>query len=266
MNPVEGVLLDVDGVLRRGLQLLPGAAEAVDWLRREGIPFLLVTNNSTRTPGEWVDLFRRMGLGLEADQILTSALVARQVLEAEAPPGTPVLALGGTGLQTALFADGRFLYREREVRYVVVGMDVTVTYRRLALAVAALGEGAELIATNPDPSFPLPGGRLAPGCGSLLAALETASGRAARILGKPHPPLFRAALARLNLPAERVVMVGDRFSTDIVGAKAVGLQALWVRSGVEEPPPPDVTPDGVLETVGELPAWIQARRGGAGVQ
>jgi len=230
---IRAVIMDMDGVLWRGNQVLPGARAWLDHLRDRATPFALATNNSSKTPHDYVQKLAELGLGpVDPGQIVTSGTAAVNYVRSRYPAGTPVHVLGGDGLKSLLAAAGFPLSDEAGV--VVVGIDFNLTYDRLKRAALLIRAGADFIGTNADATFPMADG-LAPGAGSLLAALRTATGVEPVIMGKPNPPVFNAALAALGTSADQTLMIGDRFDTDIVGARAVGMKTALVLTGVTSP-------------------------------
>jgi 4-nitrophenyl phosphatase len=234
LGSIGAFLLDLDGVLYRGESAIPGAVEFIADLQRYRIPFMFVTNNSSRTPAQYVTRLELMGLYVHEQAFLTSSLVTAAFLSEAAEPGTPVYVIGEEGLRGALTESGlRITGDHAEARFVVVGHDTEVTWRRLADATLAVRRGAVFVATNPDRTLPTEEGLL-PGAGALLAALEAASGIAPIVIGKPEIAIFREALDRLHVRAEDAAMIGDRWDTDILGAKRAGLYAIAVESGVDD--------------------------------
>lgn len=225
-----GVIMDMDGVVWRGDTLLPGAAQWFRQLQDSGIPFALATNNSSKTPADYIIKCARFGIhGITPQQIITSGTATIAYLQRHYPAGTAVHVLGGDGLR-AVVREAGFVVAE-DAPVVVVGLDPQLTYEKLKRATFLLRAGAEYVASNVDPTIPLADG-LAPGAGSLVAALSTASGRTPTVMGKPNAPMFEAALSVLGTSAAQTLMVGDRLDTDIAGAKALGIQAALVLSGV----------------------------------
>ncbi|HEY1013783.1 MAG TPA: HAD-IIA family hydrolase [Herpetosiphonaceae bacterium] len=254
LSTIRAVLLDMDGVLYRGSEILPGAAALPATLERLGLRFLCLTNNSTRTPESVSAALAEHGVPIAGSHIMTTSTAAGRLLRERYPAGTPTYALGMEGLQQALFADGWFAPAGSDAALVVVGTHFGLTYDHLKIATLALRAGADFIATNPDTTFPSPEG-LIPGCGAIVAALTAASGRVPEIIGKPQPAMFAAALHELGIGAGEALMVGDRLDTDIAGAQGAGIAAVFVASGVNTPdearawsPPPDL----LCAHVGEL--------------
>jgi 4-nitrophenyl phosphatase len=155
------------------------------------------------------------------------------LLQKEFPQGGPVFIVGSQGLQDYL-ADNGYYQAKENVLAVVVGLDQTFTYEKLALANRLIRNGARFIATNPDPTFPLPN-EVAPGAGSIIAAVQTASQTIPEFAGKPSPTLFKMALEQLGLPPEQVLAVGDRLDTDILGGQRAGCRTALVLSGISQP-------------------------------
>lgn len=234
----DAFLLDLDGVLFRGPEPIPGAAEAVAELRRRGARVVFLTNNSSRTPARVAEMLRGMGFEATPEDVMTSALAAaRAVVAAVRDDGADATAfvIGEEGIRAALRQAGIEVLDGDPERtgFVVVGWDRGVTYDRLRTASVLVRAGARLVATNADATYPAPGGELWPGAGALLAAVKTASGTPATVVGKPQPGLFEAALERAG--TRRALVVGDRVETDLAGAGGTGLDGAVVFSGAAGP-------------------------------
>lgn len=222
-----GIVFDVDGVLIRGDAPVPGAAEVLDELDRRGVRTAFVTNNATRSPGDLAAWLGQHGLDIEPGRVVTSSLAAASLVE----PGTRCLVIGMDGLREALAERGCILDDAPETaEAVVVGLDTGLDYDDLRRATVAIASGARFIGTNADASLPVEGGEVWPGNGAILAAIETATGVAPEVAGKPGPAIFEAAVERLG--AGPVLMVGDRPETDIAGAAALGWDTALVLTGV----------------------------------
>jgi len=231
---IHGVIMDLDGVLWRGSVPLPGAAAWLKYLRDHGIPFALATNNSSKAPADYAAKFIELGLGeIAPAQVITSGIAAAAHLQAAYPAGSHIHVLGGDGLRALVSGAGMVVDEEPTTPpvAVVVGIDLALTYAKLKRAALLIRAGADFIGTNADATFPLPDG-LAPGAGSLLAALHTATGSTPLIMGKPNPPMFMAALKHLATDAAHTLMIGDRLDTDIMGAARIGLRTALVLTGV----------------------------------
>ncbi len=251
------VVLDIDGCLTTGGRAIPGATATLDALDRDGISWLIATNNSTRT-SESVSrhLGEVLGRAIDAAHILTSAQAVAGLL---GPEDSPAVVVGESGLTVALAARGIAITRDAAAaRSVVVGLDRSFDFALLQLAGRAAGAGARLVASNADPTFPHPDGPL-PGAGALLAAVEAMAGRRAEVAGKPNEPMRRLITSRLT-PGP-TWMVGDRAATDLALARTAGWCGVLVLTGVErnaESIPPEWKPDLVLQSVAELPKAIAA--------
>ncbi len=251
LTSIRGVLLDMDGVLWRSTDVIPGAPEFIAFLRQRGIPYGLATNNSSRSVDDYVTRCANFGIPVEAEQIVTSAVVTADEMARQYPPGTPIYIIGGSGLITLLTSRG-YIIDPDAAKVIVVGLDAAITYEKLTHGLRCLLRGADFIGTNGDATFPVADG-LAPGAGSLIAALQTASGRTARLMGKPQPEMFSAALRRLGSAAENTLMIGDRLDTDILGAQQSGFRTALVLSGVSQRGDiGTITPDAVYDDLRTL--------------
>ncbi|MGQ9718044.1 MAG: HAD-IIA family hydrolase [Anaerolineae bacterium] len=257
---IRSLIVDMDGVLWRGDQPLPGLTDFFATLRARGVRFVLATNNASQRPEEYWEKLARFGVEVPLETILTSAQATADYLASVAPPGTPVYAIGGSGVRHALMERG-FVLAEEDVRYVVVGWDPDLHWQKMAKAALLIQRGAVLIGTNPDTTYPTPAG-LVPGNGSNLAVLELTTGRKPVVIGKPEPWLYRAAMARMGAIPETTAALGDRLDTDILGGRRAGLRTILVLSGIttpEELARSPVRPDLVCADIGELARlWREA--------
>ena len=224
----HGYLIDMDGVLHRGHELIPGAEYFIKELRSRDIPFLLLTNNSQRTRRDVVAKSARLGIEVEDRHIFTSAMATARFLAQQRPGGT-AFVIGEGGLLTALHENG-YAVVDHEPDYVVVGEGRTFNLELVEAAVRMILGGAKLIATNLDPNCPTEHG-LRPGCGAMVAMLELATGVRAFSVGKPSPVMMRAARKELGLATEETTMIGDTMETDILGGVQLGLHTVLVLSG-----------------------------------
>lgn len=222
----------MDGVLYRGSEVIPGTGEFIEFLRRNGIAFVLATNNATRTQQQFVEKLAGMGVAIQPNEVLTSSLATAGYLASIAPRGTRLFVVGMEGLQEALCEAG-FVLVEDDAEYVVVGMDFAICYERLAQATLQIRAGAPFIGTNPDLTFPSERG-IVPGAGSLLAFLEAATGVTPTVIGKPGTAMVEQALAQMGALPASTAMVGDRLETDILAGQRAGLHTLLVLSGVTD--------------------------------
>jgi HAD superfamily hydrolase (TIGR01450 family) len=224
-------LLDLDGVVYVGADEVPGAAEVLDQVRRQGMRLAFVTNNAARTPSAVADHLTRLGIPADPAEVITSAQAAAHHLSDRLPPGARVLVVGTTGLREALVERGLVpvCKADAEPAAVVQGYSPDTDWHMLAEGAIAIRRGMPWIATNLDATVPSSRGPL-PGNGSLVAALERATGRSPVSTGKPDPTMHRESVGRSG--AKRPLIVGDRLDTDIEGANAVGCDSMLVLSGV----------------------------------
>ncbi len=248
MTPNPVVCCDLDGVIWRGEEAIPGAAGGVATLRGAGFRVVFLTNNSGGRVADNVGRLVGMGIPVLPEDVATSAQAAAAVLARDLPEGARVLACAGPGVIEALETSGFAVVEESPADAVVVGWHRTFDFERLRRVADAVRSGARYVATNLDPTYPAARGLL-PGAGAIAAAVSTASGRAPEVVGKPEPATVALVRARFG---DHGVMVGDRPSTDGALADALGWPFALVLSGVAgspgeegvpDPPPPFVAPD-----------------------
>lgn len=227
----DGLLVDLDGVVWIGREPVPGSQEALTALQAAGVGLVFVTNNPTKPPESYAKRLRGMGVEVGPERIVTAGMTTAR-LAGEAAKGGGAFVIGAEPLKEMVAAGGAELLTGEAAyaaRVVVVSGHRGFDFEELLTAKRALDAGAALFATSHDPTMPMPGGEW-PGTGSILAAVETASGKTAVIGGKPERHLFDLARAQLG-GAERVAMIGDRVSSDIAGGRAAGLATILVLSG-----------------------------------
>jgi 4-nitrophenyl phosphatase len=191
---------------------------------------ILATNNATATAQQYLAKMQSFGVTLEPWQVINSSQAAAHYLSHHLENGAPVYVIGEEGIIDALTEAG-FPVRAEGARAVIVGMDRKLTYDKLRTATLLIRAGVPFIATNPDRTFPVPEG-LVPGAGAIVAAVETATDVKPKVVGKPEPEMYLAALERLGTTIEKTLVVGDRLETDIAGAQALGCPTALVLSGV----------------------------------
>lgn len=222
-------LMDMDGVLVREEQPIPGAAEFLARLRELGTPFLVLTNNSIYTPRDLSARLRTSGLDVPEESIWTSALATARFLDSQRPRGSAYV-IGEAGLTTALHGIG-YTLTEREPDYVILGETRTYSFERITRAIRLVEDGARFIATNPDATGPTPDGPL-PATGSVAALISKATGVEPYFVGKPNPLMMRSALNAIDAHSETTAMIGDRMDTDIVSGLEAGLETILVLTGL----------------------------------
>ena len=230
------VVCDLDGVVYRGPTAVPHAVEVLGGL---DVPVLYATNNASRSPADVATHLRDLGLACTPDAVATSSQAGAWLLADRLAAGSPVLAVGGAGVSAALAEAGLRPVLPADATHtpvaaVLQGYGPAVTATDLAEAAYAVEGGATWVATNTDGTLPTDRG-VAPGNGSLVAAVERAVGHPPHLVaGKPAPPLYQLCAGRLELPVDRVLAVGDRLDTDIEGAVAAGMDSLLVLTGVDD--------------------------------
>ncbi|MDU2241767.1 MAG: TIGR01457 family HAD-type hydrolase [Paenibacillus sp.] len=225
----KAYLIDLDGTLYHGPRMIPGSDGLITSLRAKRIPFLFVTNNSSRTPEEVAAHLEAMGISARTEEVCTSAVAAARYI-AQAQPGCKVAAIGEAGLTIALKEAGLQLTLE-EPDVVVQGIDRQFTYDTLTRAARWIRGGARYVLTNPDLLLPSQEG-LMPGAGTLSAAIQTASGVKPTVIGKPAAPLMDFAIARLGLEASEVAVIGDNLHTDIAAGVNAGCGTILTLTGI----------------------------------
>jgi len=262
-----GIIFDMDGVIYRGNEPIKGAKEVIEFLKSKKIPFIFLTNNSTKNARMYKEKLEKMGIKVEENQIVTSGYATARYLEKHFEKGN-VFVIGGKGLLEEIKAiDWPVISLEeakekwREINYVVVGLDPQLTYEKLKYGCLAIRNGAHFIGTNPDTTYPSEEGIL-PGAGAIIAALKTATEKEPLIIGKPNEPVFEVVKEKLN--ADEIWVVGDRLDTDIVFAKKINAKAIMVLTGVntlEDVEKSEIKPDVVMPSIKELKKYLEAYLG-----
>lgn len=282
-------IFDMDGVLYRGDAVLPHARETLTRLRAAGWQVFFATNNSSASREDYLRRLERMSLGGDTEHIITSAYATAHYLERLEPRSRDVYVVGAEGLRNEIRAVG-IAVRDRAATpglrpppeaaldggadagamrrhlvgldlpeaadTVVVGLDLHLTYATLAEAQRSLLAGARFIASNKDRAYPVEG-RLLPGAGSIVGALEIATGRSALCIGKPEPFLFEEAVRRAGPEAGPVVVIGDAPEYDIVAAHRIGATGVLITTGLTSAEAArgaagDAVPDHLIGSLDEL--------------
>ena len=249
----KGFLCDMDGVIYKGNNLLPGVKEFVDWLYREKKEFLFLTNSSSKTPRELQQKLARMGLDVDETHFYTSALATAKFLSHQSP-GCSAYVIGEPGLFNALH-DVNITINDVDPDYVVIGETINYNYSLICKAMNHVLNGTKLIGTNTDLTGPSENGIL-PACRALVAPVEITTGKSAYYIGKPNPLMMRTGLQLLGIHSGETAMIGDRMDTDILAGIESGLDPILVLSGVTTPDEIKqypYRPRLVLEGVGAIP-------------
>lgn len=273
------LLVDLDGVVYRGADPVPGVAEVLSARAALGDDIVYVTNNSMWYRAEYVTRLAAMGCPVDADRIVSSPRATALYLADHEPGVRRVLALGAGGLERELRDAGFEVTTAAHAATlasrdgidswtaagapdaVVVGLDPQLTYMRIAVAADCIRAGARFIATNRDPVYPTERG-LRPGAGSIVAAVEATTGVTPVSIGKPEPYLLEEAARAVGRDARDAVMIGDGLGTDIAAARAVGARSVLMMTGVStaaelDALPPDQRPTEVASNARELAAALE---------
>jgi glycerol-1-phosphatase len=258
IDDFDGFLMDLDGVVWIGREMVLGAVEALGELQGAGKQIVFVTNNSVKQPAEYAARLRNAGIPASDDRVLTGGAATARLAAEKTGPGGTAFVIGAPGFKQTVAEAGLELLEGEDAHsadVVVVSAHREFDYAELLTAMRALEAGAALFGTSRDPTLPMPGGAW-PGSGATLAAVETASGVRAETGGKPEPHLFEQARALIP-NAERVAIVGDRIASDIEGGRRAGLTTILVLTGActqadaeaANPPPDHLIADlpGLLE-------------------
>ncbi|MFK3938414.1 TIGR01457 family HAD-type hydrolase [Alkalihalobacillus sp. NPDC078783] len=225
----KGYLIDLDGTMYRGGEVIPEAIEFVRELERRELPYLFVTNNSTKTPETAAAHLRKLAIPATSDHVYTSAMATASYIR-EQQQAARVYVIGEEGIREACRHAG-LVEATENVDFVIVGLDREVTYQKIKQASLLIQQGSTFIATNQDHALPTEEG-LVPGNGSIVAAIATASGTKPMFVGKPEALIMNQALDKLGLRSSETMMVGDNYRTDIMAGLNAGMDTMLVLSGV----------------------------------
>lgn len=252
-------ILDLDGVLYRGSEPITDAVQTVLRLQSSGKPVFYLTNNSGLTREQYVERLRAMGIPSETSYFMTSAWAATQYVLSQYGKAR-VFVVGEPGLQSELRNAGIQTIEnpdEQPVDCVIVGIDRSFSYERLRQAQWAILDGAAFIATNRDSTYPAENNRLLPGAGTIVAAIQTATGVEPFVVGKPNTWMLELLLQRGEYSAQDALLVGDRLDTDIAIAKRLSMPSALVLTGIStqdhlQAAPPEQQPDWVLVSLAQI--------------
>lgn len=248
----KGYLIDLDGTIYKGRERIPAGERFIQRLQEQEIPYLLVTNNTTRTPQMVQDMLaQQFNIKTPLETIYTATMATVDYMK-DMNRGQTVYVIGETGLKSAISEAG-YIEDKENPAYVVVGLDSQVTYDMLATATLAIAKGALFIGTNPDLNIPTEKG-LMPGAGSLVALLEAATRVKPVFIGKPNAIIMNKALDILQVKRSEAIMVGDNYLTDIMAGIQNDIASLLVTTGftkAEEVPNLPIQPDYVVASLDE---------------
>lgn len=251
----KGYLIDLDGTLYYGTRRIPTAEHFVHELKERGLAFLFLTNNATRTPQEIVENLKtnyELPIGIENIYTSTQALIAHLK---ENYLGKVVHVVGEKALHQQVEGAGFQLTMDMNADVVVQGLNRQVTYQDLAIAAMAIRDGADFLVTNADQTIPTENG-IMPSSGALTAFLEVASGKEGLVMGKPNALIVEAALEELNLRPEEVLLIGDKYETDIMAGINAGIDTLLVLTGVTRSEDVEHLPMQPTYVLNNLSEWV----------
>jgi 4-nitrophenyl phosphatase len=231
---IKSLILDMDGVVWRADAPIGDLAATFNQIRARGLNFVFATNNGTKTPEEYQEKLRRLGVEIEARQVVTSALALAFLLARKYPRGAKIFVIGEDGIRVELAEKGfEVLPVERapEAEIFVMGIDRAVNFEKIVEATLLVRAGIPFYTTNTDRTFPTPRGEI-PGSGAWLSVITHATGIQPVIAGKPFPYLMELSLERLGAKKEETLVVGDRLETDIAAGQNVGCPTALMLSGV----------------------------------
>lgn len=248
----KGYLIDLDGTIYKGRERIPAGERFIQRLQEQEIPYLLVTNNTTRTPQMVQDMLaQQFNIQTPLETIYTATMATVDYMK-DMDRGQTVYVIGETGLKSAISEAG-YIEDKENPAYVVVGLDSQVTYDMLATATLAIAKGALFIGTNPDLNIPTERG-LMPGAGSLVALLEAATRVKPVFIGKPNAIIMNKALDILQVKRSEAIMIGDNYLTDIMAGIQNDIASLLVTTGftkAEEVPNLPIQPDYIVASLDE---------------
>lgn len=251
MTKYKGYLIDLDGTMYRGTELIEEARDFVKKLRELNIPYLFVTNNSSRTPAQVADKLRAFSIPTEDEQVFTTSQATANYIY-NLNKDASIYVIGEEGIRTAISEKG-FRLAEENADVVVVGIDREISYEKLTVGCLAVRNGATFISTNGDIAIPTERGLL-PGNGSLTSIIAVSTQTKPIFIGKPESIIMEQALAVLGTTLEETIMVGDNYDTDILAGINAGMDTLLVHTGVtkkEHLPTIDVKPTYIVDSLAD---------------
>ncbi|USS85211.1 TIGR01457 family HAD-type hydrolase [Fructilactobacillus myrtifloralis] len=257
MKKYRGYLIDLDGTIYQGKKRFPAAQRFIQRLQANHIPFLFVTNNTTKEPADVVaNLADNHDIYVQEQNVYTAGMATAAYLAQDANRQhreKTALVIGENGLKSVISQAGFDLF-QADPAYVVAALDYDVTYEKLAQATLAIQQGAQFIGTNADALIPTERGML-PGAGSIIDLLRYATHVEPVLIGKPNDLIIKNAIELLHLPADQVVMVGDNYQTDIKAGMKAGIDTLLVYTGVSTPTEVKQEPVAPTHEIESLDDW-----------
>ena len=225
-------LLDMDGTIYLGDELIDGAREFLNALNNKGKKYIFLTNNSSKSREIYVDKLKQLGINANVEDVFTSGEATTIYLK-DQKTNARIYLLGTKALEAEFQREGFILEKKRhmDIDYVVLGFDTSLTYEKLWAACEYIAEGVEYIGTHPDFNCPLADGKFMPDAGAIAAFIEASTGRSPKVMGKPNREIIESIAKKYNLHKKDMIMIGDRLYTDIKTGKNAGINTALVYSG-----------------------------------
>ncbi|MFS0674366.1 TIGR01457 family HAD-type hydrolase [Ornithinibacillus sp. 179-J 7C1 HS] len=230
MNNYEGYLIDLDGTVYRGNEVIEEAPEFIKELKKRNIPYLFLTNNSSKSQDQISVKLNQLGVESTPENVFTSSMATAKYIK-QMYPGARCYCIGEVGLFDALEREGITVTEEIDCDVVVMGIDRHITYEKLAKATLAVRNGATFISTNSDNALPTERG-LMPGNGAFTSVVSVSTGVDPQFIGKPETIIVKEALQVLGTKPDKTILVGDNYNTDIKAGINSGMDTLMVFTGV----------------------------------
>lgn len=243
----SAVLSDLDGVVYRGEEAVPGAVDRFNRWQASGIPYCFVTNNAEKSAPAFAEKIRRLGIACADDQVVTSGDVTLDFVRDKYEPGSGLYVIGTDAFKMRVSECG-FTLVEKDAVAVLVALDRSFDYAMMKAALRNILDGADLIGTNPDLIRPVADG-YEPGAGALAQSIAAASGATPIFMGKPDPAIICAALSRMDVGAADAIMIGDKLDTDILAGQRAGVTSIFIETGVPLDTQSIVTPEFILASL-----------------
>lgn len=225
-------LLDMDGTIYLGDELIDGSMKFLETIKKKGKRYIFLTNNSSKNKKIYVDKLSNLGIQASEEEVFTSGEATTMYLK-KLKEGAKVYLLGTKALEEEFEKEGFILEKERHknIDYVVLGFDTTLTYEKLWAACEYISEGVEYIATHPDFNCPLPNDKFMPDAGAMAAFIQASTGKSPKVIGKPNKEIIESIESKYGIKKEDMIMVGDRLYTDIKTGENAGITSVLVYSG-----------------------------------
>jgi HAD superfamily hydrolase (TIGR01458 family) len=257
----KNLLIDIDGVLRLGeTELVPGALEAIDYIRKNEINHLFVTNGTRASRETVVSQLQKLGFDIKEDEMFTAPVATAMYINS-IKQGARIFLIAEGDTEKDFEGHGiKVVRKEEPVDFVVIGYDRELDYEKLSIAFRLLVNGAELIAMNIDKRFKREDGLFYPAAVLASAGLKACTDKEYVVIGKPQKPFFETAMKKLNAEKDDTVMIGDFLEGDIIGAKNSGIQAIMVKTGSyneDDVNKSEIKPDHVIDSIKDLPELLE---------